>query len=149
MLNGRENHHRSRLRLYHRSRSSIHRHHLIHKPLPMTTPTMTRSTLTILPLLGNDVGNRLFARTERVTEGVRFHGWTKIAHPTNGNLVLLVIIRRRRRQQLPWRGGWLFRNSRPPRQTRHEHLLYESCRKRSQGLFWRANARGRLRFWTI
>ena len=44
-FNGREHHHRphrSRLRLYHRS--WIHRHHLIHTPLPMTTPTMTRST---------------------------------------------------------------------------------------------------------
>ena len=97
----------------------------------------------LLPLPGNAVGNGLFARTERVTEDVRFDDRTKIAHPTNGDLVLVVIIRRRRRrrQRLPRRGGWLFRSSRPPRQTRSEHVLYDSCRQRSESLFWRTNAR--------
>ena len=82
-------------------------------------------------LRGNDqsghVGRVLVTGTEHgecVTEGVRFDGWTKIANPTNGDLVLVIIIRRRRRrQQLPWRGGWLFRRGRPPRHTCHEHLL--------------------------
>ena len=95
-------------------------------------------------LPGNAVGNGLLARTERVTEGVRFDDRTKIAHPTNGVLVLVVVIRRRRRrrQRLPRRGGWVFRSSRPPRQTRNEHVLYDSCRQRSERLFWRINARG-------
>ena len=35
----------------------------------------------------------------------RFDDGTKIAHPTNGVLVLVVVIRRRRRQRLPRRGG--------------------------------------------
>ena len=103
-----------------------------------------RRLLPLPDLPGNAVGNGLLARTERVTEGVRFDDWTKIAHPTNGVLVLVVVIRRRRRrrQRLPRRGGWVFRSSRPPRQTRNEHVLYDSCRQRSERMFWRANARG-------
>ena len=149
MLNGRRHHHRphrprSRLRyeqsgLYHRSPSSIHRHHLIHQPLPMMTPTwrprykptMTRSTLTTAPTRKRPVRSRR-PRT-------RYQNWARWAHyrrhplrwldqdrpphPTNGDLVLVIIIRRRRRQQLPWRGGWLFWSGRPPRQTCHDHLL--------------------------
>ena len=75
MLNGRRHHSSSasseveveikQSGLYHRSRSSIHRHHLIHQPLPMTTPTrprykptMTRSTLTTAPTRKRPVRSR-------------------------------------------------------------------------------------------
>ena len=88
--------------------------------------------------------NGLLARTERVTEGVRFDDWTKIAHPTNGVLVLVSRHQATATATTKTTAAWWMSvpKQSPPRQTRNEHVLYDSCRQRSERLFWRTNARG-------
>ena len=54
-------------------------------------------------------------------DGGRIAGWAKVAHPTNGEVVVVDLIGGRRR--LPWRGGWSDRCGRPPRQMCNEQML--------------------------
>ena len=54
-------------------------------PADDDTDDGVRRLLPLPDLPGNAVGNGLLARTERVTEGVRFDDWTKIAHPTTAS----------------------------------------------------------------
>ena len=67
----------------------------------------------------------LLARTERVTEGVRFDDGTKIAHPTNGVLVLVVVIRRRRRRRQRTTAAWWM--SVPKQSSAHVRRAMNTC----------------------
>ena len=66
-------------------------------------------------------------------DGGRIAGWAKVAHPTNGEVVVVDLIGGRRR--LPWRGGWSDRGGRPPRQMRYEHMLSFSSENGDTGMF--------------
>ena len=84
MLNGRERHHRP-----HRPEVELESiPPLVDSPAspdpqtPADDDTDEEYDYSPYPTLpGNAVGNGLLARTERVTEGVRFDDGTKIAHP--------------------------------------------------------------------
>ena len=63
----------------------------------------------------------------------RIAGRAKVAHPTNGEVVVVDVLRGWW-WWLQWHGGWSVWGDHPPCQTCHEHVLSVSCQEGDTGM---------------